>query len=72
LKPERFRETVAKEADKLRMNLKLTTLRTESPLPHVGPGEPAAARIFALLESLDMKSSLVEAKLRYSGQTELF
>lgn len=35
LKPERFRETVAKEADKLRMNLKLTTLPAESPLPSV-------------------------------------
>jgi len=72
LKPERFREAVAQQADTLRRNLKLTTLRTESPLPHVGPGEPAAAKIFTLLESLEMKSSLAEAKERYSGQTELF
>ncbi len=72
LKPERFRELVANEADKLRMNLKLTTLRTESPLPHVGPGEPAAAKIFELLELLEMKSSLVDAKSRYTGQAELF
>jgi DNA polymerase-1 len=72
LKPERFREAVAQQAETLRRNLKLTTLRTESPLPHVGPGEPAAAKLFTLLESLEMKSSLAEAKERYSGQGELF
>ena len=72
LKPERFRETVAKEADKLRMNLKLTTLPSESPLPPVQPGEPQAGALFALLEKLEMKSSLTEAKERYSGQKELF
>ena len=72
LKPERFREAVAKEAERLRMNLKLTTLRTTSPLPHVGPGEPQTARLFDLLESLEMKSSLAEARSRYTGQTELF
>jgi DNA polymerase-1 len=72
LKPERFRETVAKEADKLRMNLKLTTLPAESPLPSVQPGEPQAAALFALLEKLEMKSSQTEAKGRYSGQAELF
>ena len=54
------------------MNLKLTTLRTTSPLPHVGPGEPQTAKLFPLLESLEMKSSLVEAQKRYSGQAELF
>ena len=72
LKPERFRETVAREADKLRMNLKLTTLPAESPLPSVQPGEPQAGALFALLEKLEMKSSLAEAKQRYSGQAELF
>lgn len=72
LKPERFRETVAKEADKLRMNLRLTTLPLESPLPSVQPGEPQAGALFALLEKLEMKSSLAEAKERYSGQKELF
>ncbi len=72
LKPERFRPVVAEQADRLRRNLKLTTLRTESPMLHVGPGEPAASRLFALLESLEMKSSLEEARGRYSGQAELF
>jgi DNA polymerase-1 len=72
LKPERFRETVAHEAAKLRMNLKLTTLSTQSPLPHAGPGEPQTAKLFQLLESLEMRSSLTEARTRYTGQTELF
>lgn len=72
LKPERFREVVAKEAAKLRMNLKLTTLRAESPLPQVDPGEPRAGVLFALLEKLEMKSSLAEARQRYSSQKELF
>jgi DNA polymerase-1 len=72
LKPERFREAVAKDAERLRMNLKLTTLLTTSPLPQVGPGEAQTARLFELLESLEMKSSLAEARTRYTGQAELF
>jgi DNA polymerase-1 len=72
LKPERFAEVVVASAERLRLNLKLTTLRTESPLPHVAPGEPKTAEIFAMLESLEMRSSLVEAKNRYTGQAELF
>lgn len=74
LKPERFREVVAQQATALRINLKLTTLQPESPLSLVPPSGPQEAKIFALLESLEMKSSLVEAKKRYSteGQGELF
>jgi len=40
--------------------------------PPVRPGEPQAGALFALLEKLEMKSSLAEAKQRYSGQAELF
>jgi DNA polymerase-1 len=72
LKPERFGPVVAQAADKLRRNLKLTTLRTELPLPPLTAGEPAAAQLFTLLESLEMRASLAEAKLRYTGQQELF
>ncbi|MFI5336064.1 MAG: 5'-3' exonuclease H3TH domain-containing protein [Opitutales bacterium] len=72
LQPERFRGLVAQSADRLRVNLQLTTLRTKSPLLNVGPGEPAPARLFALLESLEMKSCAVEARKRYSDQQELF
>ena len=72
LKPERFGPVVAQEADKLRRNLKLTTLRTELPLSPLTAGEPAASQLFSLLESLEMRASLAEAKLRYTGQQELF
>jgi DNA polymerase-1 len=72
LKPERFRESVAAQAADLRRNLKLTTLRTESPLLMVKPAEPATAKLFALLESYEMKSTLNEARARYSEQRELF
>ncbi len=72
LKPDRFREAVAKEAERLRMNLKLTTLSAKSPMVHVGPGEPQPAKLFPLLEAMEMKSTLAEAQKRYSGQAELF
>jgi len=72
LKPERFREAVAREAERLRLNLRLTTLSRQSPLPHLGPGEARPEAIFTLLTSLEMKSSLAEARTRYSAQGELF
>lgn len=72
LNPERFRSVVAAQAEGLRLNLRLTTLRTESPLLMVAPGEPAPSQLFTLLESLEMKSSLAEARKRYHGQGELF
>lgn len=72
LKPERFRTVVAQQAEGLRLNLRLTTLRTESPMLMVGGGQPAPGKLFELLQSLDMRSSLVEAQKRYTGQQELF
>jgi len=72
LKPERFREAVVHQAGNLRRNLKLTTLRKESPLPHVGPGEPERERLFALLETMEMKTCAADARKRYSAQAELF
>ncbi len=68
LKPERFRELVGQKAEALRLNLKLTTLRAESPLPLIeAKGTAEHAKLFSLLESLEMKSSLAEAKKRYGG-----
>lgn len=68
LKPERFRELVGQKAEALRLNLKLTTLRSESPLPLIeAKGTPEHTKLFALLESLEMKSSLAEAQKRYGG-----
>jgi DNA polymerase-1 len=72
LNPERFRAAVAAETDKLRRNLRLTTLRTDCPMVTAAPGVPDAASVFALLEAMEMRSSLAEARRRYSGQGELF
>jgi DNA polymerase-1 len=72
LKPERFREVVVQSAEKLRLNLRLTTLSTKSPMLMVGPGQPSPSKLFTLLESLEMKSSLAEARMRYTQQGELF
>lgn len=72
LKPERFREQVAARAEDLRRNLKLTTLRTTSPLPWVVPGQPQPDKLLPLLEAMEMKSTLTEAQRRYTGQQELF
>lgn len=71
LKPERFREKVAAGAEQLRINLKLTTLNLD--LPTVA-AEKVAARpeeLYALLEAMEMRNALAEARKRY-GQPELF
>jgi len=72
LKPERFRESVAGSAQRLRVNLELTTLHPQAALPHVAPTPPQETKLFALLEKLEMRSALAEAQKRYAGQTELF
>lgn len=72
LKPDRCAAQVTARVADLRRNLKLTTLSTTSPMPWVEPGAPQPERIFALLEQLEMRSTLAEAKKRYTGQQELF
>jgi DNA polymerase-1 len=72
LKPDRCATQVVTRPEDLRRNLKLTTLRTTSPLPWVEPGTPDAAKLFPILESMEMRSTLAEAKKRYTGQQELF
>lgn len=71
IKPERFREAVSAAAERLRLNLKLTTLNLGlSSVPAERP-EPRPAELFRLLEEMEMKSTLAEARRRYS-QPELF
>jgi DNA polymerase-1 len=72
VKPERFREALAAGAESLRRNLKLTTLNLAHPPVAAGKPGPHPAELFRLLEELEMKSSLAEARSRYSGQAELF
>ena len=71
LQPERFRAAVASEADKLRRNLKLTTLNVALPILVLNKPTPAPEELYRLLEELEMRSALQEARQRY-GQPELF
>lgn len=75
LKPERFREVVAANVERIRMNFKLTTLNLNLPSVSVPPVIPHPDELFRLLGELEMKSSLVEAQRRYPtgvAQGELF
>lgn len=67
LKPERFQAAICAEADKLRRNLKLTTLNLALGTLSVPPVKPHPDELFALLEELGMKSSLAEARKRFGG-----
>ena len=67
LKPDRFREKVAAEADRLRLNLKLTTL--DIALPPVKPEwrTPQPEELFRMLEGFEMRSTAAEARKRYGA-----
>jgi len=73
LKPDRFREKVAADADRLRINLKLTTFDPDLPVqPSVKPPFDGPALV-ARLRELEMKSATTEAEKRYvESQGELF
>jgi DNA polymerase-1 len=71
LQPERFRAAVSIETEKLRMNLKLTTLNLSLPSLVVSKPTAAPEALYRLLEELEMRSALTEARQRY-GQPELF
>jgi len=72
LKPDRFRELVAADADRIRRNLQLTTLNLNLPRVPTQRPEPKATELFRLLDELEMKTSAADARKRYSGQSELF
>lgn len=65
LKPERFREAVVANADRLRLNLRLTTLQLN--LPPVSPEwrTPMPEELFRLLDTNEMRSTGAEARRRY-------
>lgn len=71
LKPDRFRAVVAAEAEKLRKNLKLTTLNLALPTVPAEKTAPQPAELCRLLESFEMRGTLAEARTRYT-QPELF
>lgn len=67
LKPERLRETVIANADRLRTNLKLTTLNLS--LPPVKPEwrTPQPEELFRLLDAFEMRTTAAEARKRYAA-----
>lgn len=66
LKPERFREAVAANAERLRLNLRLTTLNLA--LPAVKPEwrTPNPEELFRLLDEYEMKTTGIDARKRYA------
>ncbi len=68
LKPDRFRETIAAQAERLRVNLKLTTLNLA--LPEVKPEwrTPQPEELFKLLDGFEMRSTAADARKRYSAE----
>jgi DNA polymerase-1 len=71
IEPERFRAAVASSADLLRRNRRITTLNLSLPPPAAVRGSVRTAELYGILESMEMKSALAEARQRY-GQPELF
>ena len=71
LKPDRFQELVRVNADNLRRNLKITTLTLTHPTVPAQKVAVSPEALFQLLEELEMKSSLADARKRYA-QPELF
>jgi DNA polymerase-1 len=72
LKPDRFRAAVAADADRLRLNLRLTTLNLSLPRIPAEHPVPRVEELVRFLEGMEMRASAAEAKMRYSGQGELF
>jgi DNA polymerase-1 len=71
LQPERFRSAVAENAERLRVNLKLTTLNLNLPSVPATATPPDTGELYRLLGEMEMKSALAEARDRYT-QPELF
>jgi DNA polymerase-1 len=67
LKPDRFRETIVASAERLRMNLKLTTLNLS--LPPVKPEwrTPQPEELFRLLDEYEMRTTAADARKRYGA-----
>ncbi len=65
LKPERFRSAVATEAERLRINLRLTTLNLALPAVEPEWRTPQPERLVRLLESYEMRTTAAEARRRY-------
>ena len=71
VKPERFREVLGAQAEKLRRNLKLTTLNLQLEPVALAAERPDLPRLLQLLDEYEMRTAREEARRRYE-QPELF
>lgn len=67
LKPDRFRGIVEAERKNLERNLRLTKLNCNVDVPPFQKFQPDPDGLFALLEGLEMRNHLKEARRRYPG-----
>lgn len=65
LKPERFREAVAASAERIRLNLRLTTLNLALPPVKLEWRTPQPEELVRLLDSFEMRSTAADARRRY-------
>jgi DNA polymerase I len=68
LKPERFRSSVANDADRLRVNLKCTTLNLGLAVRPATRGESQPQELVRLLIELEMKSTLTDVQKRLAKE----
>lgn len=66
LKPERFRTLVAADAERIRLNLRLTTLNLNLPVQPATRVPPQRDELLRLLTECEMRSTLAEAQKRYA------
>jgi DNA polymerase-1 len=71
LAPERFRQPVAESMDRLRRNLKMTTLDLSLPVVPMEKLASDPGALFRFLEEMEMRGTLTEARKRYA-EPELF
>lgn len=71
LEPARFREAIVNDLERLRINLRLTTLNLALTRDLSVSSQADVPALLAFLEAMEMKGALVEARERY-GQGELF
>ena len=65
LKPERFREAVAADAERLRVNLRLTTLNLGLPPAKPEWRTPQPEELVRMLDGFEMRTTAAEARRRY-------
>lgn len=69
--PERFRAAIGEHRERLRMNLKLTTLDLTLPVVPMEKFTPDLGGLLQFFTEMEMKGTLAEAKKRYA-EPELF